>query len=87
MMLRCEHPEAFLLAIPGFVLPFVLGFTLGGTAALIGLGVAVVYWIALGVVSSALSGIFRAALYLYATKGEVPSGYSGALVQTAFRTR
>lgn len=77
----------FLLAIPGFVLPIVLGFTLGGTAALIGAGVAVVYWIALAVVSSALSGIFRAALYLYATKGEVPSGYTGALVQTAFRTR
>ena len=76
----------FLLAIPGLLLPIVLAVTLGGTAALIGLGVAVLYWIALGVVSSALSGIFRAALYLYATKGETPSGYSGALVQGAFRT-
>lgn len=76
----------FLLAIPGFFLPIVLGATLGGTAALIGVGIAVLYWVCLAVVSSALSGIFRAALYLYATKGEAPSGYSGELVKGAFRT-
>ncbi len=44
----------------------------------------VVYWIALSVVSAALSGIFRTALYLYATEGRTPAGFTPDYVQNAF---
>jgi hypothetical protein len=36
----------------------------------------VVYWIALLVISAALSGIFRTALYLFAVEGLTPAGFT-----------
>ena len=72
-----------LLALAGLVLP-IAGIFISPMAALIGLGIMVVYWIALSVMSAALTGIFRTALYLYATEGRAPAGFSPEYVQAAF---
>ena len=72
-----------LLAVAGLILP-IAGLFISPMAALIGVGVMVVYWIALSVMSAALSGIFRTALYLYATEGRAPAGFSPDFVQNAF---
>ena len=40
--------------------------------------------IGLSVVSAALSGIFRTALYLYAAEGRTPEGFTPDYVQNAF---
>jgi uncharacterized protein DUF6159 len=72
-----------LLAVAGLIVP-VAAFFISPMAALIGLGVVVVYWIALSIMSAALTGIFRTALYLYATEGRAPEGFSPDYVQNAF---
>ena len=41
----------------------------------------------LGIVQSALSGIYAAALYRYATVGEAPPGFAGTAMQSAFAPR
>ena len=41
----------------------------------------------LGIVQSALAGIYAAALYRYATVGEAPAGFAGTGMQTAFAPR
>jgi len=77
----------FLLAIPG-LLPIVLGFVLGNGGAIIGgVAVAVLYWLVLACVSSALGGIYRAALYVYATEQRVAPGYSQEYVTGAFKRK
>ena len=45
---------------------------------------AVVYWICLAIVSTTLTGIFNTALYVYASKGVVPNGFSAEYIQGAF---
>jgi hypothetical protein len=77
----------FLLALPGIALPVLLGMAFGGPGVVAGLIAMVVYWVVLAAVFSALSGIFRTALYLYATAGTAPRGFSPALVETAFVPR
>ena len=72
-----------LLALAGPILPIAL-FFVSPYAALVGVGVMVVYWIGLSVVTAALSGIFRTALYFYATEGRTPAGFSPDFVQHAF---
>jgi hypothetical protein len=42
--------------------------------------------IALTVISSTLSSIFKLALYEYATTGNIPSGFSPELIQNAIRS-
>ena len=75
-----------LLAIAGFALP-VVGFFISPMAAFIGLGVMVAYWIGLSIMTAALSGIFRTALYLYATEGRTPPGFSPEFVEHAFAAK
>jgi hypothetical protein len=41
----------------------------------------------LGVYQSALSGIYSAALYRYATEGQAPAGFEGMGLQTAFKAK
>ena len=72
-----------LLAVAGLILP-IAAFFISATAALIALAILVVYWIGLSVMSAALSGIFRTALYLYATEGRTPAGFTPEYVQNAF---
>lgn len=74
----------FLLALPALALPILLGMAFGGTGVVSGLAVMAVYWLFLATVFSALSGIFPTALYLYATAGTAPAGFSPELVKTAF---
>jgi hypothetical protein len=75
-----------LLAVAGLVLP-IAAFFISPTAALIALAIMVIYWIALSIMSAALSGIFRTALYLYATEGRTPAGFTPDYVQHAFAAK
>jgi len=63
-----------LLALPGVLLPL-LGARFGQMEMLAGFAAAVIYWLLLGVVSSAAQGIFVAALYRYATTQQVSAGF------------
>jgi hypothetical protein len=47
----------------------------------------VVWWIALATVFTALGGIYRTALYLYATTQTAPAAFSPELVNGAFVPR
>jgi hypothetical protein len=49
--------------------------------------IAVLYLGVLFLVGSALNGIYRAALYLYATTGANPSQFDTGLLQDAFRQK
>jgi len=75
----------FLLSIPGIVL-IAAGF-LGGTpvSVALGVGLGVLYLIALGLIQSVLHSIFQAAVYLYAQDGRPPAGFDGALLGDAMR--
>ncbi|MBL8165080.1 MAG: glycerophosphoryl diester phosphodiesterase membrane domain-containing protein [Anaerolineae bacterium] len=53
---------------------------------LAGLGM-VLALIAVGLLSSTLSGIYQAALYRYATEGVVPEGFSDDMIQGAFKEK
>lgn len=75
----------FLLAIPG-IIPIVIGIAIGNGVALIaGIAIAMLWWLALACVSSALGGIYRAALYVYATEQRVAPGFSPEYVTGAFK--
>jgi hypothetical protein len=75
-----------LLVLPA-VLLVVVGAALG-TAGLVVLGgIALVWAIVVSVVLLALSGIYRTALYWYASTGEVPGDFSGMDFQAQFRPR
>lgn len=63
-----------------------LGVSLEAWPLAIALGVLMVLaWLALGLVNSTLNGIFRAAVYHYATTGHGGGFYDEALVADAFR--
>lgn len=72
-----------LLGVGGLAFP-ILGFLISPTAAAIGLGVMVLYWIVLAIISSALTGIYRTGLYLYAKDGLQLPGFGEDLAKTAF---
>lgn len=77
----------FLLAIPGAI-PIVLGVVLGNGGAIVGgIAIAILWWLALACVSSALGGIYRAALYVYATEQRVAPGFSQEYVEGAFKRK
>lgn len=77
------------VAVVGFGLAALSIGAFGGGAALpVLLGVlTVLALIALGLVQAALSGIYSAALYRYATEGEAPAGFEGAMLSDAFRVK
>ena len=75
-----------LLGLGGLAFPIV-GFFISPTAAAIGLGVMVLYWIVLAIISSALTGIYRTGLYLYAKEGKPLTGFGDDLARTAFATK
>ncbi len=45
---------------------------------------AVIFWLCLAIVSATLTGIFNTALYVYASTGIVPNGFSPDYIQGAF---
>ncbi|MHC4925360.1 MAG: DUF6159 family protein [Planctomycetota bacterium] len=78
-----------LMSAPGAIL-IVIGIALGSTSGygfvpvtVVGLGVLALLLAAL--TQSALQSIFQAALYLYASDGEAPSGFDGAAMRHAMR--
>ena len=76
----------FLLTLPGLLL-IGIGISLG-TAGLIVLGAVGVVWLVVAaVIVSALSGIYRTALYHFAAYGQVPGEFSGIDFDNAFRRR
>jgi hypothetical protein len=76
----------FLAMLPGLIL-IAIGAAIG-TAGLIVLGAVGVVWILVSaVVVSALSGIYRTALYHFAAHGQVPGAFSDLDLHDAFRPR
>lgn len=67
-------------------LPLVLFLAIGGPVAILGIGLFVVWVVAVTLVSSTLTGIFQTALYRFATGSPVP-GFEPAELQGSFRTR
>ena len=80
---------SFLLFLPGAVLAALVVFAgLGSPVALIaGIGIGIAWLLAVIVAMSAIVGIFKMALYLYVTTGEVPGEFEGAGLETAFTTK
>ncbi len=76
-----------LLGILGLI-PATLGVISGTTPLLVaGFAVALIYWGLLAVVASALSQIFRTAVYLYAATGNVPAEYERWMLESAFKAK
>jgi hypothetical protein len=64
-----------LAALAGLI-PLILAFVLADiTIALVVLLVVIAYWVVLGILASAASGILRASLYRFATTGKVAEGF------------
>lgn len=77
----------FLLALLA-VIPVVLGvLTQTPVGIAIGIVIAVLYIGLIFAVGASLSGIYRAAVYLYAETGTTPAQFDGGLLQGAFRQR
>jgi hypothetical protein len=74
----------FLVGVPLIVLA-AMAESLALLAATV--AIVVVAGLALGVISSALSGIYTAAVYRYAATGEVGGSFSPELVRNAFRAK
>ncbi len=73
-------------ALPGILIA-VIGVSAGSAGAVIGIAIGVA-WIALvSVVVSTLTAIFQMALYLYATTGQVPSGFENSGLRDTFHER
>ncbi|MFT3897682.1 MAG: DUF6159 family protein [Thermomonas sp.] len=68
------------------LLTFLARAGLGGAAVGV-LALSVLAVVGIGLVQSALGGIYSAALYRYAIAGEAPAGFDGALLQDAFRRK
>jgi hypothetical protein len=77
----------FVLALPGIALPILGGAIGGGTGATLGACLMVIYFIFLAVVSASTHGIFLAALYRYATRGEISPGFSANSLTAAWQPR
>ena len=77
----------FGLALLGLI-PLFIAFLLKSILFMFAAGIFfVVYVLVLGIISSSLGGIFVAALYSYASTGNVPSSFKPETVKNAFRTK
>ncbi len=76
----------FLLSVPG-VLLIGIGVAIGTVGLWVLGAVGVVWLLVAAVIVSALSGIYRTALYHYAANGTVPGEFSGIDFEAAFRRR
>ncbi len=77
----------FVAMIPGFLLLPVGVKAAGPTGLLIGAAAFGAYLLLLSVVSSAVQGVFNAALYRYACDQQVPPGFSRDLIQGAWAAK
>jgi Family of unknown function (DUF6159) len=77
----------FVAMIPGFLV-IALGVATGSVVVAVVIGAVGVAWILVAsTVVAALSGIYRTALYRFASTGEVPEDFTGVDFQGAFRPR
>jgi hypothetical protein len=77
----------FVASVPG-ILIIAIGVATGSVVAAIAIGAVGVAWlIVAATIVSALSGIYRTALYWYASTGTVPGAFEGIDFQAAFRPR
>jgi hypothetical protein len=73
----------FFLGLLG-LLPLLIGFGAMGVSVIVGglfIAVAIVYWIVLAAVNSAVDGILVAGLYKYAVEGTLPQVFHDTGVQ------
>lgn len=54
---------------------------------LMGFTFMIFYWMLLGIVGSALDGIFKTALYVYATTGKISPEFDPELIRSAFKSK
>jgi hypothetical protein len=73
-----------LLALPGVGVWIAMTVAFGAKGMLIGMGLLFLYLILLSVISSAVQGIFNAALYRYACFKQVPSAFTPELISGAW---
>ena len=76
----------FLLGIPGWALIVAGIFAFGSAGPVVGAGLivaAVFYLVVVGLVQSALKVIFQAALYIYASDGRAPAGFTQSMLANA----
>jgi hypothetical protein len=76
-----------LVALPGLAIPIVLGRGFGAPGQIAGMGLMVIYWVFLSIVSSTVQGIFNAALFRYAKTGETSAGFSSSDFRTAWQPK
>jgi hypothetical protein len=72
-----------LLGIGGLAFP-IIGYFISPAAIVVGLGVMVLYWLLLAIISSALTGIYRTGLYLFAKEGRPLAGFGEEIARNAF---
>ncbi len=79
-----------IFVVLGLIGVFILFFALAGLGAagmLAAIVIAILYFVAVGLIFSAANTIFSTALYAYADTGKLPEGYSEEIVKNAFRSR
>ncbi|HET9178781.1 MAG TPA: DUF6159 family protein [Terriglobia bacterium] len=76
-----------LLAVPGILLPILGGSFAGGFGVILGSCLMVIYFIFLSILSASTHGIFLAALYRYATTGEVSPGFGPNRLSSAWQPK
>ncbi|MFD8500585.1 DUF6159 family protein [Amycolatopsis sp. NPDC059657] len=79
----------FLVSFAGFALLMLPGVLLGGGAItwFVCLGLALVWVLAVSILTTTLSGIYQTALYRYAAEGTVAGAFADVDLQDAFATR
>jgi hypothetical protein len=75
-----------LIGVVAGVLPLILFLAVGGPVAILGIGLFMLWCVAVLLVTSTLTGIFQVALYRFATGSPVP-GFEPAQLEGSFRTR
>ncbi len=78
-----------LIALPGLALAALVVLAGWGTTAalVVGIGIGVLWLLTVLLAMSAIVGIFKMALYLYATTGEVPGEFQGTGLEEAFASK
>lgn len=78
-----------LIALPGLALAALVVLVGWGTTAalVVGIGIGALWLLTVMLAMSAVVGIFKMALYLYATTGEVPGEFQGTGLERAFASK
>lgn len=73
----------FLAVLPGLL----VGGLLTAIVPMVGIPVIILWVVVVSVVITTLTGIYRTALYLYATTGRAPAGFDQQVMASAFRPK